>query len=98
MSSKVSFTVRRPSPLSRASSGPDSDTGTNLRPPRRLAAETSTPGSPLAKDNPSDSSDEDSVVEDELVTGFDKFGVFEPRHKCGVRNRNLDFSQDTLPQ
>ncbi|KAJ3500618.1 hypothetical protein NLJ89_g9714 [Agrocybe chaxingu] len=89
MSSKVSFTVRRPTPVSRAtSSGPDSDAGSSFKVPsipRHLinANGDSALGSPLARSETSsphpdaqyDSSDEDSVAEDELVTGFDKFGV-----------------------
>ncbi|CAA7259166.1 unnamed protein product [Cyclocybe aegerita] len=89
MSSKVSFTVRRPTPVSRAtSSGPDSDAGSSFRVPSIPRHLTNTNGdsalgSPLARSETSsphpdaqyDSSDEDSVVEDELVTGFDKFGV-----------------------
>ncbi|KAF5351842.1 hypothetical protein D9756_007489 [Leucocoprinus leucothites] len=85
---KVSFTVRRPTPVSRAtSSGPDSDNPSFKVPslPRHLTQSTeSTPlGSPLARggaDSPytngyDDSSDEDDDIQDELVTGFDKFGV-----------------------
>ena len=99
MSSNVSFTIRRPSPVSRAtSSGPDSDVGSSFKipflPSRILLNDDSshsTLGSPLARSatssphpsrlaqshiqNQHDSSDEDSVIEDELVTGFDKFGV-----------------------
>ena len=96
MSSNVSFTIRRPSPVSRAaSSGPDSDVGSSFKipflPSRILLNDDSTLGSPLTRSatsspHPSrlaqshvqhqdDSSDEDSVIEDELVTGFDKFGV-----------------------
>ena len=99
MSSNVSFTIRRPSPVSRAaSSGPDSDVGSSFKipllPSRILLNDDSSHsnlGSPLARSatsspHPSrlaqshvqhqhDSSDEDSVIEDELVTGFDKFGV-----------------------
>ena len=99
MTSNVSFTIRRPSPVSRAaSSGPDSDAGSSFKipllPNRILLNDNSshsTLGSPLARSatsspHPSrlaqshlqhqhDSSDEDSVNEDELVTGFDKFGV-----------------------
>lgn len=76
MSSKVSFTVRRPSPLSRStSSGLESDVG---KLPRRLT-ETPALGSPLAREEErqpdyGDSSDEDGT-QDELVTGFDRFGV-----------------------
>ncbi|KAF9528493.1 DExH-box splicing factor binding site-domain-containing protein [Crepidotus variabilis] len=78
MASKVLFTVRRPSPLSRAaSSGVESDAG---RLPRHLHSETPALGSPLAKNDEReqhyiDSSDEDDPDQDELVTGFDKFGV-----------------------
>lgn len=96
MSSKVSFTIRRPSPVSRAaSSGPDSDASSSFKipsiPRRVLPNDEPTLGSPLARSatsspHPSrlaqshtqqqnDSSDDDSAVEDELVTGFDKFGV-----------------------
>ena len=99
MASNVSFTIRRPSPVSRAtSSGPDSDVGSSFKipllPSRILLNDDSSHsnlGSPLARSatsspHPSrlaqshirhqhDSSDEDSAVEDELVTGFDKFGV-----------------------
>lgn len=96
MSSNVSFTIRRPSPVSRAaSSGPDSDVGSSFKipllPSRIPLNDDSTLGSPLTRSATSsprpsrlaqshvqhqdDSSDEDSVIEDELVTGFDKFGV-----------------------
>ncbi|KAI0318911.1 hypothetical protein OF83DRAFT_1275880 [Amylostereum chailletii] len=90
--SKVSFTIRRPTPVSRATStGADSDSSTFKIPalPAHLAAsDSSTPGSPLRpsdNDAPShkrpyvdavDSSDEeDDGTQDELVTGFDQFGV-----------------------
>ncbi|KAF8070373.1 DExH-box splicing factor binding site-domain-containing protein [Lyophyllum atratum] len=79
---KVSFTIRRPTPLSRApSSGADSDGPSYKIPslPRHLAnPNDSTPGSPLARSTTShepDSSDEDEEIRDELVTGFDRFGV-----------------------
>lgn len=98
---KVSFTIRRPTPISRAdSSGGDDDTGPSFKVPslpRHLAnPNDSTPGSPLARSTTSspklppqprdkyyngdyrasDSSDEeDDRLQDELVTGFDKFGV-----------------------
>ncbi|OCH89626.1 hypothetical protein OBBRIDRAFT_732294, partial [Obba rivulosa] len=89
MSSKVSFTIRRPTPASREdSSGADSDASFKVPAlPRHVANGTSTPGSPLARSaapspKPSirthterDDSDEDSEAEDELVTGFDQFGV-----------------------
>lgn len=96
MSSKISFTIRRPSPVSRAaSSGPDSDAGSSFKipsvPRRILPNDESNFGSPLGRSatssphpprfaqsqdqQQSDSSDEDDVIEDELVTGFDKFGV-----------------------
>ena len=79
MSTKVSFTIRRPSPAT--SSGADSDKPAI---PRHLANDSSAPGSPLARSaNASprptyselDSSDEDDNVNDEFVTGFDRFGV-----------------------
>jgi len=90
MSTKVSFTVRRPTPESRApSAGPDSDDPRFKVPalPRHLVndynAGNSAPGSPLAGSSPkrsapnsADSSDEDdNGPTDELVTGFDRFGV-----------------------
>ncbi|KAH9030660.1 DExH-box splicing factor binding site-domain-containing protein [Lactarius pseudohatsudake] len=83
MSTKLSFTVRRPTPESRApSAGPDSDDPRFKVPalPRHLvnSASNSSPGSPLAGNSPkrrADSSDEDENPTDELVTGFDRFGV-----------------------
>jgi len=88
---KVSFTVRRPTPVSRAaSSGPESDSSSFKVPslPRHLQPVEFPPsGSPLAHTGPNspesnvfdgfsdEDDDEDDVVQDELVTGFDKFGV-----------------------
>ncbi|KAI0050202.1 hypothetical protein FA95DRAFT_662075 [Auriscalpium vulgare] len=88
-SSKVSFTIRRPTPDSRSTStGAESDDARFKVPalPRHITND-STPGSPLARSAPAspkprartydevDSSDEDVASEDELVTGFDQFGV-----------------------
>ncbi|KAI0289817.1 DExH-box splicing factor binding site-domain-containing protein [Russula brevipes] len=88
--SKVSFTVRRPTPESRpTSTGPDSDDIRFKLPalPRHLAHDNSTnnstPGTPLAgsspkrsaPDSPNSSDEEDGQPADELVTGFDRFGV-----------------------
>ncbi|KAI0642728.1 DExH-box splicing factor binding site-domain-containing protein [Trametes meyenii] len=83
---KVSFTIRRPTPSSRADS--DSDASFKVPSLPRHMSGTSTPNSPLGRSNPPspkhktsrtynerDSSDEDSGPEDELVTGFDEFGV-----------------------
>ncbi|KIK79684.1 hypothetical protein PAXRUDRAFT_833989 [Paxillus rubicundulus Ve08.2h10] len=110
MSSKVSFTIHRPTPISRpSSSGPESDCQFKVPAlPRHLAsARSSATGSPLAGSprtqssredsdydsenglvfpnsfglreavsHHTDSSDEeDEKVEDELVSGFDQFGV-----------------------
>lgn len=84
---KLSFTIRRPSPVSRASSagGNDSDFKIPAIPARLTSsANSSAPGSPLRNESPKprsrtygerDSSDEEEETEDELVTGFDKFGV-----------------------
>ncbi|KAJ7690678.1 DExH-box splicing factor binding site-domain-containing protein [Mycena rosella] len=85
--SKVSFTIRRPTPISRdASSGPESDSSNFKVPalPRHLAQD-SAPGSPLSRSRTSspparyhdpDSSDEDEDgLQDELVTGFDALGA-----------------------
>ncbi|KAF7375918.1 Pre-mRNA-splicing factor spp2 [Mycena sanguinolenta] len=82
--SKVSFTIRRPTPVSRdASSGPDSDT--NFRAPAlpRHLAQDSAPGSPLSRSRTSsparyhepDSSDEEDEAQDELVSAFDAMGA-----------------------
>ncbi|KAJ7502864.1 DExH-box splicing factor binding site-domain-containing protein [Mycena galericulata] len=85
--SKVSFTIRRPTPLSRdTSSGPESDSPGFKVPalPRHLTQD-SAPGSPLSRSRTSspparyhdaDSSDEDDDgMQDELVTGFDAMGA-----------------------
>ncbi|RDB25168.1 Pre-mRNA-splicing factor spp2 [Hypsizygus marmoreus] len=92
---KVSFTIRRPTPVSRApSSGADSDTAYKIPSlPRHITNPSdSAPGSPLARSTASSpgpasshraiyhsheqgSSDEEEDVGDELVTGFDRFGV-----------------------
>ncbi|KAF8893907.1 hypothetical protein BD779DRAFT_1504080, partial [Infundibulicybe gibba] len=90
---KVSFTIRRPTPVSRAeSSGADSDGGSSFKAPAlpRHMINDSTPGSPLARSltsspnpdqeqyhsqEPDSSDEEDDKLQDELVTGFDKFGV-----------------------
>ncbi|KAJ7287342.1 DExH-box splicing factor binding site-domain-containing protein [Mycena rebaudengoi] len=84
--SKVSFTVRRPTPVSRdASSGPDSDSSAFRIPalPRHLAND-SAPGSPLSRSRTSspsayhdpDSSDEDEELQDQLVTGLRRAWLF----------------------
>ena len=92
--SKVSFTIRRPTPVSRApSSGPDSDSASFKLPsiPRRLASGGRSTGSPLPRSATSsprpkqplaydpyhsdEGGDDDDDVQDELVTGFDQFGV-----------------------
>ncbi|RDX50771.1 hypothetical protein OH76DRAFT_1555561 [Lentinus brumalis] len=82
--SKVSFTVRRPTPASHG--GSDSESSTYKIPilPRHISG-TSTPNSPLGRATPPthkarnyserDSSDEGSEAEDELVTAFDQFGA-----------------------
>ncbi|KAL1742368.1 DExH-box splicing factor binding site-domain-containing protein [Schizophyllum fasciatum] len=82
MSQKVSFTVRRPTPVSRDnSSGPESD-GSGFKVPGlpRHLTNDSVPGSPLAQSasasprryaDSSDEEDEDAV---ELVDEFDKIG------------------------
>ena len=85
----MSFTVRRPSPISRGgSSGADSDGSSFKIPalPKHLRNGGSTPGSPLAQSESAasspkrsydsvDGSDEEDVTQDELILGFDKFGV-----------------------
>ncbi|KAI0754431.1 DExH-box splicing factor binding site-domain-containing protein, partial [Daedaleopsis nitida] len=82
--SKVSFTVRRPTPVPRGDSDSDSSTFKVPTLPRHLSG-TNTPNSPLARSAPPtpksrtyserDSSDEGSEGEDELVTAFDQFGA-----------------------
>lgn len=85
----MSFTVRRPSPLSRgASSGADSDESSFKIPalPKHLRNGGPAPGSPLAQGGSAasspkrsydsvDSSEEEDETQDELISGFDKFGV-----------------------
>jgi hypothetical protein len=80
----VSFTIRRPTPISRAtseSSEPDTPNFKVPAIPPHLRQNSSVPGSPLARSEsaspyPGDSSDEDEDgLVDELVTGFDKFGA-----------------------
>ena len=85
----VSFTVHRPSPVSRGeSSGADSDGPSFKIPalPKHLRSGGSTPGSPLAQGDSAasspkrsydsvESSDEEGEAQDELISGFDKFGV-----------------------
>ncbi|KAF9481574.1 hypothetical protein BDN70DRAFT_912208 [Pholiota conissans] len=96
MSSNISFTIRRPSPVSRAtSSGADSDSAPTFKVPLPPSRKSTPLASPLSRSNaatprssqpPSrsrpapedpdyDSSDVESAEEDELVTGFDRFGV-----------------------
>ncbi|KAG6837794.1 hypothetical protein H0H93_016162 [Arthromyces matolae] len=76
---KVSFTIRRPTPLSRApSSGIDSDWPSN-KPSPLVRSSTSSPA-PSSRINSfvpheQDSSDDDDDKNDELVTHFDRFGV-----------------------
>lgn len=93
--SAVSFTVRRPSPVSRGeSSGADSDGPSFKIPalPKHLRNGGSAPGSPLAQGESAtsspkrsydsvDSSDEEEGAQDELISGFDKFGVQRLREK-----------------
>ncbi|VDB83322.1 unnamed protein product [Peniophora sp. CBMAI 1063] len=80
--SKVSFTVRRPEPVSRSESSGGEDSDGFRRPPvpRHLRPEMadSKPGSPLRQEDVGryvDSSDEEDQERDELVTEFDKFGA-----------------------
>ncbi|KAJ6497799.1 DExH-box splicing factor binding site-domain-containing protein [Mycena sanguinolenta] len=82
--SKVSFTIRRPTPVSRdASSGPDSDTNFRVPALPRHLAQDSAPGSPLSRSRTSsparyhepDSSDEEDEAQDELVSAFDAMGA-----------------------
>ncbi|KIY54012.1 hypothetical protein FISHEDRAFT_32208 [Fistulina hepatica ATCC 64428] len=83
---KVSFTVRRPTPASRApSSGAESDGGTFKVPalPRHLRNGSSTPGSPLARSanasprpaSDSGDSEEEDSNQDELLTEFDSVSI-----------------------
>ena len=97
----VSFTVRRPSPVSRGgSSGADSDGPSFKVPalPKHLRNGGSTPGSPLAQGDSAasspkrsydsvDSSDEEGETQDELISGFDRFGV----QRCVKFSRYLEF-------
>jgi len=97
----VSFTIRRPSPVSRGgSSGADSDGPPFKVPalPKHLRNGGSTPGSPLAQGESTasspkrsydsvDSSDEEDGAQDELILGFDKFGV----QRCVILTRYPEF-------
>lgn len=77
----VSFTVKRPSPLSREVHGPGTDV--SFPAPVPIAWPPSNPVSgnssplPLSGSNYGDnnSSDEDAGTEDEIITGFDSLGV-----------------------
>ncbi|KAK7057466.1 Pre-mRNA-splicing factor spp2 [Favolaschia claudopus] len=99
--SKVSFTVRRPTPLSRdASSGPESDSNFKIPAlPRHLVAQDSAPGSPLSRSRTAspasyhepDSSDEDDEPQDELVSAFDAMGA----QRCVLSSLGLQSSQLT---
>ena len=85
----VSFTVHRRSPISRGgSSGVESDGPSFKIPalPKHLRNGGSTPGSPLTQDESArsspkrsydsvENSDEEDQTQDELISGFDKFGV-----------------------
>ncbi|KAJ7078823.1 DExH-box splicing factor binding site-domain-containing protein [Mycena belliarum] len=83
--SKVSFTIRRPTPVSRdASSGPESDSSFKVPALPRHLTQDSAPGSPLSRSrtssppagyNDPDSSDEDEGLQDELVSSFDAMGA-----------------------
>ncbi|THH10806.1 hypothetical protein EW145_g1066, partial [Phellinidium pouzarii] len=107
--SKVSFTVRRPTPISRqGSSGLDSDQESTFKVPalpRHLTQNgRSTPASPLANGKlkrkvsvENDSSDEEEEDVDEIVTGFDQFGVqrcvlFSQHLKAGFKLTVAPFS------
>lgn len=104
---KVLFTVRRPTPISRAtSSGPDSDNPSFKVPnlPRHLvqSVESTPSGSPLARsESPAtngydNSSDEDDEVQDELVTGFDRFGVQRCVHSFPKRPQSSQLTEVSL--
>ncbi|KAI0370496.1 hypothetical protein BV20DRAFT_943991 [Pilatotrama ljubarskyi] len=97
---KVSFTIRRPTPASRTES--DAEPSFKVPLPRHVSRSgNSTPNSPLARSSPPspkhkassrtyaerDSSDEDSAPEDELVTGFDEFGVQRSRSSGRVHEK-----------
>lgn len=75
---RVSFTVRRPSPVSRASStGTDQDTFRVPPPPKASPLAPPQPQRRFANQRHESDSDEeeDDHETDELVTGFDEMGV-----------------------
>lgn len=78
-SNKVSFTVRRPTPASRAASSGSDSTFKLPALPRHLAdADDSASGSPLARSaasSPDSSDEEDEKLQDELLTSFDQIAV-----------------------
>ena len=91
-SNKVSFTVRRPTPASRAASSGSDSTFKLPALPRHLAdPDDSASGSPLARSaasSPDSSDEEDEELQDELLTSFDQIAVQRcvdlslPNHSC----------------
>ena len=91
-SNKVSFTVRRPTPASRAASSGSDSTFKLPALPRHLAdAEDSASRSPLARSgasSPDSSDEEDEQLQDELLTSYDQIAVQRcvdlslPNHSC----------------
>ncbi|KJA29062.1 hypothetical protein HYPSUDRAFT_61894 [Hypholoma sublateritium FD-334 SS-4] len=74
--SNVSFTIRRPTPVSRAASAtPAADAAAFKTPAIPSPLARSTPPTTAANDDDDDSSGAESPAADELVTGFDRFGV-----------------------
>ena len=74
--SNVSFTIRRPTPVDRAlSSTPAADAGAFKTPAVPSPLARSAANTPPANDDDDDSSGAESPAADELVTGFDRFGV-----------------------
>lgn len=110
---RVSFTVHRPTPVSRAtSSGPESDTTSSFKVPllpRHLSRDPAQLASPLARSTtssprpskgrePSNSSDEESMDDDELITGFDNLGAQRCVSPCKKRTPSLQLTQVQILQ
>ncbi|KAF8995485.1 DExH-box splicing factor binding site-domain-containing protein [Cyathus striatus] len=80
--SKVSFTIRRPTPVSRVPSALPSNVPS---PAPRFPSPAQSPHPHFQPHHP-DSSDDDAESQDELVTSFDKFGV----QRLNRKSKKLD--------
>lgn len=96
--SKVSFTVRRPTPVSRSESDSDGDFKVPALPRHLVNSRDSHSGSPLSRSvtaspQHSDSSDEEDQNQDELIVGFDQFGVQRCVHLLPSQNQPIQLTK-----